>query len=161
MTGHIRAKISFVSVPDARGFASEFGPGGDGFRQRPVSVGQGLADLLQTHRGIGVPRRGGHAGDVEPGFPVVLVDGRGQVSADMQAIGRRLTEQSCRLIWLLDGISDHGAPGETVSLDSGLPEELTPLTLAVLGQLLAHRVAVARGIDPDRPRALNKVTRTW
>ena len=98
---------------------------------------------------------------VEPGFPVVLVDGRGEVSADMESIGRRLTEQSCRVIWLLDGIGDHGAPGETVSLDSGLPEELTPLTLAVLGQLLAHRVAVARGIDPDRPRALNKVTRTW
>ena len=48
-----------------------------------------------------------------------------------------------------------------VVVDAGLPEELTPLTLAVLGQLLAHRVAVARGIDPDRPRALNKVTRTW
>jgi glucosamine--fructose-6-phosphate aminotransferase (isomerizing) len=48
-----------------------------------------------------------------------------------------------------------------VSIDSRLPEELTPLTLAVLGQLLAHRVALARGIDPDRPRALSKVTRTW
>jgi glucosamine--fructose-6-phosphate aminotransferase (isomerizing) len=48
-----------------------------------------------------------------------------------------------------------------VGFDSGLPEDLTPLTLAVLGQLLAHRVAVARGIDPDTPRALNKVTRTW
>jgi len=31
----------------------------------------------------------------------------------------------------------------------------------VLGQLLAHQVAVARGIDPDRPRAIQKVTRTW
>jgi glutamine---fructose-6-phosphate transaminase (isomerizing) len=49
----------------------------------------------------------------------------------------------------------------TVGIDSGLPEELTPLTLAVLGQLLAHGVALARGIDPDRPRALHKVTRTW
>lgn len=48
-----------------------------------------------------------------------------------------------------------------VGLDSGLPEDLTPLPLAVLGQLLAHRVAVARGIDPDKPRALKKVTRTW
>jgi glutamine---fructose-6-phosphate transaminase (isomerizing) len=98
---------------------------------------------------------------VEPGFPVVLVDGRGQVSADMESIGRRLRGHSCRVVWLLDGISDHGAPDDTVSLDSGLPEELTPLTLAVLGQLLASRVALARGIDPDRPRALNKVTRTW
>src|ERR1700693_889247 len=98
---------------------------------------------------------------VEPGFPVVLVDGRGLVSADLEAIGRRLTDQGCRVVRLLDGAGDHGTAEATVSLDSGLPEELTPLTLAVVGQLLAHRVALARGIDPDRPRALNKVTRTW
>lgn len=98
---------------------------------------------------------------VEAGLPVVLVDGRGQMSADVETIGRRLADDGCRVIRLLDGTGDHGDSEATVSLDSGLPEELTPLTLAVLGQLLAHRVALARGIDPDRPRALNKVTRTW
>jgi glucosamine--fructose-6-phosphate aminotransferase (isomerizing) len=98
---------------------------------------------------------------VEPGFPIVLVDGRGQMSADMESIGRRLIDHGCRVVRLLDGTGDHADSEATVSLDSGLPEELTPLTLVVLGQLLAHRVALARGIDPDRPRALNKVTRTW
>jgi glutamine---fructose-6-phosphate transaminase (isomerizing) len=98
---------------------------------------------------------------VEPGFPVVLVDGRGQVSGDMESIGQRLADQGCRVISLLDGMGEASHPEATVSLDSGLPEELTPLTLAVLGQLLAHRVALARGLDPDRPKALNKVTRTW
>ena len=98
---------------------------------------------------------------VEPGFPVVLVDGRGQVSADMESIGQRLADQGCRVIRLLDGMGEPGDPEATVTIDSGLPEELTPLTLGVLGQLLAHRVALARGVDPDRPRAQNKVTRTW
>jgi glucosamine--fructose-6-phosphate aminotransferase (isomerizing) len=63
------------------------------------------------------------------------------------------------------GIFDGDAGGigkeSAVAIDSGLPEDLTPLPLAVLGQLLAHRVAASRGIDPDSPRALNKVTRTW
>jgi glucosamine--fructose-6-phosphate aminotransferase (isomerizing) len=98
---------------------------------------------------------------VEPGFPVVLVDGRGQVSADMESIGQRLAGQGCRVIRLLDGMGEPGDPEATVTIDSGLPEELTPLTLGVLGQLLAHRVALARGVDPDRPRAQNKVTRSW
>jgi len=99
---------------------------------------------------------------VESGFPVILVDGRGQVSADVESIGQRLADHGCRVLRLLDGVeADDTNTEATVSLDSGLPEELTPLTLAVLGQLLANRVAVARGIDPDRPRALNKVTRTW
>jgi fructoselysine-6-P-deglycase FrlB-like protein len=38
---------------------------------------------------------------------------------------------------------------------------LTPISLAVLAQLLAHHVAVARGFDPDSPREIRKVTRTW
>src|SRR6202165_2527315 len=82
---------------------------------------------------------------VEPGFPVVLVDGRGLVSADLESMGRRMTDHRCRVVRLLDGAGDHGDPEATVSLDSGLPEELTPLTLAVLGQLLAHRLAPAPG----------------
>jgi glucosamine--fructose-6-phosphate aminotransferase (isomerizing) len=97
---------------------------------------------------------------VEEGFPVLFVDGGGPVAADLAALANRLKDAGCRLIGLVD--SPRGVHvSEVVRMDSGLPEELTPLTLAVLGQLLAHRVAVARGIDPDRPRALHKVTRTW
>jgi glucosamine 6-phosphate synthetase-like amidotransferase/phosphosugar isomerase protein len=72
-----------------------------------------------------------------------------------------LAGYGCRVIGIFDcegGAFDREA---VVRIDSGLPEELTPLTLAVLGQLLAFRVALARGIDPDSPRALNKVTKTW
>lgn len=87
---------------------------------------------------------------VEPGFPVVLVDGGGLVSQDVRSIGARLAGLGCRVVRLLDGSEVDGDPQTTVSVDSGLPEELTPLTLAVLGQLLANRVAAARGIDPDR-----------
>lgn len=98
---------------------------------------------------------------VEAGLPVLVVNGGGAVSADLEALGRRLSDQGCRTIKLFDGAAAGAGPAIMVGIDSGLPEELTPLTLAVLGQLLAHRVALARGIDPDRPRALNKVTRTW
>jgi glutamine---fructose-6-phosphate transaminase (isomerizing) len=98
---------------------------------------------------------------VEPGFPVLVVGGGGSVEADLQAICARLVVYGCRVIGLFDGSSTpRGLDGAMVH-DSGLPEELTPLTLAVLGQLLAHRVAVARGVDPDQPRALHKITRTW
>jgi len=84
---------------------------------------------------------------VEAGLPVVLVDGGGFVASDLESIRHRLEAKGCQVLHL----ADH----------SGLPEELTPIPLAVLGQLLAHHVAVARGIDPDRPRTIQKVTRTW
>jgi len=66
------------------------------------------------------------------------------------------------VVHLVDGkkLSDFD-PSTTVQVVSGLPEELTPISLAVLAQLLACRVAVARGFNPDSPREIHKVTRTW
>jgi glutamine---fructose-6-phosphate transaminase (isomerizing) len=98
---------------------------------------------------------------VDAGFPVLLVGSAGPVAGDLQGIAERLAGYSCRVVGLFDGGGGPLEAAATVRLNSGLPEELTPLTLAVLGQLLAHRVALALNIDPDRPRALNKVTRTW
>ena len=84
---------------------------------------------------------------VEAGLPALIVDGGGLVAANLEEVKGRLEAKGCNVLHLLDA--------------SGLPEELTPITLAVSGQLLAHRVAVARGFDPDRPRTIQKVTRTW
>ena len=84
---------------------------------------------------------------MEAGLPVVIVDGGGLVASDLASIRSRLAAKGCSVLHLRD--------------ESGLPEELTPIPLAVLGQLLAHHVAVARGYDPDRPRTIQKVTRTW
>lgn len=84
---------------------------------------------------------------MEAGLPVVIVDGGGIVAADLESIRSRLEAKGCTVLHLFDV--------------SGLPEELTPIPLTVLGQLLAHHVATARGFDPDRPRAIQKVTRTW
>ncbi len=39
-------------------------------------------------------------------------------------------------------------------------EGLSPLPLATMGQLFACYLAVARGLNPDAPRRLTKVTRT-
>jgi glutamine---fructose-6-phosphate transaminase (isomerizing) len=84
---------------------------------------------------------------MEAGLPVLVVDGGGLVASDLGSIRARLEAKGCSVLHLFDV--------------SGLPEELTPIPLAVLGQLLAHQVALARGFDPDKPRAIKKVTRTW
>ena len=77
----------------------------------------------------------------------------------MTALARR-----CRA----DGAHVYGIGGDAAFTDAcdaalpdaGLPAELAPLTLAVPGQLLAEALARAKGIDPDAPRALRKVTQT-
>jgi glutamine---fructose-6-phosphate transaminase (isomerizing) len=47
-----------------------------------------------------------------------------------------------------------------VPLPAGTPEWLSPVVAIVPGQLLALAEAAARGLDPDAPRGLAKVTRT-
>lgn len=83
---------------------------------------------------------------LESGLPVVLVDGGGTLEGEIRELRGRLSGMGSDVVDLVD---------------RSLPEELTPISLAVKGQLLAHHVAAARGIDPDRPRAIRKVTRTW
>ncbi len=48
-----------------------------------------------------------------------------------------------------------------VPLPAGPAEELAPVVQILPLQQLAHRLAVARGGDPDAPRGLTKVTGTW
>jgi|SRR5579872_770718 len=98
---------------------------------------------------------------VEPGLPMMVVSGGGPVGGGLESIRHRLDSAGCRVLELRDDIGAVDRSISSLNLNSGLPEALTPITLAVAGQLLAHAVAVARGIDPDRPRTLNKVTRTW
>jgi glucosamine--fructose-6-phosphate aminotransferase (isomerizing) len=102
---------------------------------------------------------------VDAGIPVIVVDGGGAVTTSMRSIRERIGAKGCPVVQLVDGDKADKTgdvdPSTTVQLDSGLPEELTPISLAVLAQLLAHRVAVVRGFDPDSPREIRKVTRTW
>jgi glucosamine--fructose-6-phosphate aminotransferase (isomerizing) len=49
---------------------------------------------------------------------------------------------------------------EALSLPQSLPEALTPLLFVVPGQLLVEAVAAERGVNPDAPDGLGKVTLT-
>src|SRR5712664_2397978 len=57
---------------------------------------------------------------VEAGLPALIVDGGGHVAANLEAVKARLEGKGCKVLHLVDA--------------SGLPEELTPVTLAVSGQ---------------------------
>ncbi len=50
-------------------------------------------------------------------------------------------------------------PGD-VAINSGLPEPLAPIAAASAVHLFAYHLSVARGINPDHPRGLQKVTVT-
>lgn len=50
-------------------------------------------------------------------------------------------------------------PGD-LAIPTGLPEPLVPIAAAPAVHLFTYHLSVARGLDPDRPRGLQKVTLT-
>jgi fructoselysine-6-P-deglycase FrlB-like protein len=61
--------------------------------------------------------------------------------------------------WVIGGREVDGDE-RALALPIDLPEALTPLALALPGQLLADAAARARGLSPDTAFGLRKVTRT-
>jgi len=97
---------------------------------------------------------------VGPGFPVLLIEAAGPTLGDMRALAGRLTELGAGVVTLTDRARGGGEADTVVRVLTGLPEMLTPIPFAVAGQLLALRMALRLGLDPDRPRGLRKVTVT-
>jgi len=97
---------------------------------------------------------------IDPDFPIILFEAQGPTYAETREVFSMLAKLGPRIFQVGDGTVHLPEATSSVLLSSGLPESLTPLTLAVAGQLLAFHLAISRGLDPDRPRTLTKVTRT-
>lgn len=102
---------------------------------------------------------------VEDGFPALLVAPSGKTYENMLQFARGLHERGAELIAISDRDEILALARTPLRLPvaSGvpaLPEWLAPLPAIVPGQLLALHLARSKGIDPDRPRGLNKVTLT-
>jgi glucosamine--fructose-6-phosphate aminotransferase (isomerizing) len=101
---------------------------------------------------------------VEPGFEVVAIVAAGPTAGAVIDVARRVRGLGARVSLISDRPLEPGVVGEVadavVELDLDLPESLSPIPLAVCGQLVALHLAASRGRSPDQPRSLSKVTAT-
>jgi glucosamine--fructose-6-phosphate aminotransferase (isomerizing) len=94
---------------------------------------------------------------VGPGFPVLMLTPGDAAGAQFAALAERLTASGARVM-----IAGARGPAGSLALagDDAAPAALRPvLQIAGLYPVFA-RLARARGLDPDRPRHLQKVTET-
>jgi glucosamine--fructose-6-phosphate aminotransferase (isomerizing) len=97
---------------------------------------------------------------VEKGFPVIAVVPEGAVTAEMVDFLRRLREREAELVVISAREEVLSLAQTPLPLPEGIPEWLSPMVAVVPGQLFALGLTQARGLDPDQPRGLQKVTRT-
>jgi glutamine---fructose-6-phosphate transaminase (isomerizing) len=91
---------------------------------------------------------------VERGFPVLALNGGGAAAADMAELETTLRGHPGPLLRLAPD------PGAELPIPTGIPEALAPIAAVVRAQQLSAEVALARGLDPDAPPGLTKVTPT-
>lgn len=106
-----------------------------------VAVGSSSADLLH-----------GPIAAVRPGAAVLVFDGDPATDSDLVSLMQTLEGRGVDAArpW-----SDGSPPAHR------LPPLLAPIVATVRGQQVARALAKARGLDPDSPLGLTKITRTY
>jgi len=98
---------------------------------------------------------------VDNGFPCLLFAPDGKAYPSMYDLALKLKERGAELIVIARDprILDMATTRLPVPV-ADIPELLSPMPYIVAGQLFAYYLSRARGVDPDAPRYLTKVTQT-
>lgn len=98
---------------------------------------------------------------VEGGFPVLAVAPCGMVFDTMlEMLGRLRGDQSAELVVISDDKRALSLAQSPIPLPAGIPEWLTPIVGILPAQLFAYHLTRAKGLNPDKPRIIGKVTET-
>ena len=104
--------------------------------------------------------RHGPIATVSRGFPVIIVAPQGAISNDMIDLVEHLKALGAELLIISDDAGLLTTANLALPIPPSLPEWLTPLVSVVPGQLFAMRLALEKGLNPDQPEGLHKVTET-
>jgi glutamine---fructose-6-phosphate transaminase (isomerizing) len=97
---------------------------------------------------------------VEPGFPVLLFAAPGKTEAAMIEMAQALAERKAASIVVGRSPEALGLAETPVAMPAEVDELLSPIAYILPAQLFALYLALAKGLDPDAPRGLHKVTLT-
>jgi glucosamine--fructose-6-phosphate aminotransferase (isomerizing) len=98
---------------------------------------------------------------VEGGFPVLAVAPSGKVFDTMlEMLGRLRGDQSAELVAISDDKRPLSLAQSPIPLPSGMPEWLSPIVAILPAQLFVFHLARAKGLNPEKPRIIGKVTET-
>jgi glucosamine--fructose-6-phosphate aminotransferase (isomerizing) len=173
-------RLAYESIPDFTARALEQKPAilelvqRYVFMENCVVVGRGLAyanayelalKLMETcyvvaERFSSADFLHGPLAMVERHFPVFLFAPPGVMLSGVKDLIRRLRELHADTIAITADLEAASLCTRAVIMPREIDEFLAPIPYIIPGQLFAALLAEAKGLDPDSPRSLSKVTRT-
>jgi glutamine---fructose-6-phosphate transaminase (isomerizing) len=162
---------ALATEPDAQAMARHLAAAG---RDRLIVVGRGYEYATARELALKLKELARMAADpysaadflhgplalAEPGHPMLVIAPSGAAAADVDELIARLGELGVELLVLSDRPAAVSLGPVGIRLPSGVADWLMPVVSIVPGQLLARHLALARGLDPERPRWIGKVTLT-
>jgi glucosamine--fructose-6-phosphate aminotransferase (isomerizing) len=111
---------------------------------------------LQAEAFSGAEIKHGPMALIEDGYPLLVFATRGPTQASVLQLAAEMRGRGARVIL--------AAPDDVAERDLTLPvaatPDLDPIVAVQSFYMMAAQLSAARGMDPDRPRHLSKVTRT-
>jgi glucosamine--fructose-6-phosphate aminotransferase (isomerizing) len=98
---------------------------------------------------------------VSHGFPIFSIATLGPVFNNMQELLMRLKNEHKAELFLISDDRDLLSIADCpVAIPVNIPEWITPIIGIIPAQLFSFHLSLVKGMDPDAPRGLNKVTLT-
>ena len=111
---------------------------------------------LQAEAFSGAEIKHGPMALIEEGYPLMIFATRGPTQAGLVQLASEMRARGARVLL--------AAPADVAERDLTLPTaptpDLDPIVAVQAFYVMAAKLAEARGMDPDRPRHLSKVTKT-
>ncbi|MGI9166880.1 MAG: SIS domain-containing protein [Pyrinomonadaceae bacterium] len=178
--GNHSPALSYEAIPDLAARALEQRPAilelvqRYVFMENCVVVGRGLAygnayelalKLMETcyvvaERFSAADFLHGPVAMVERHFPVILFAPPGVMLESVKDLMGRLRELHADTLAITGDLEAARACSRSIIMPREIDEFLAPIPYIIPGQLFAALLAEAKGLDPDAPRSLSKVTRT-
>lgn len=98
---------------------------------------------------------------VERDFPVILFAPPGKTLAGQQSLVKRLEGLNAETLAISSSGARLAGVTRVIRVPGKMEETYTPIPYIVPGQLFAAQLAEVKGLDADRPRSLQIVTRTF
>lgn len=105
--------------------------------------------------------RHGPIATVYRGFPVFIIAPYGKVFADMQQMFLDVKALKGETISIAADDKMLSESNLSFKIPSEIPETLSPIVSVIPGQFFGRQLAIERGLNPDKPEGLRKVTETF
>lgn len=93
-------------------------------------------------------------------FPLLVIAPSGKTQKDLGDFIATVKDRGAATIVVSDHIDILAEADVSLRIPEGMPEWLSPLVAIIPGQMMALQLTLAKGLDPDQPVGLTKVTET-